>query len=555
MKKEVEILIIIPARGGSKGIPRKNLRLLNNKPLIQYAINNGLKSKYNADVYVSTEDDEIASLSVKMGAAVFKRPNELADDSSTLDPVINNALISIEQQREKRYEIVVTMQPTSPLLKVESLDAAIEKIIHEVEIDTIISAQDDTHLTWLSKDGKFIPNYEKRVNRQYLTPVFKETGGFLITRRECVHEGGRIGNNVDLFLLKDGEEIDIDNHMDWNLCSYLLKKKRVLIVVAGNDKIGMGHVYNTLILANDILDHDVEFLVTKGSELAFEKIASKNYKVNIQRSTSLAKEIIQKNPQVVINDILDTKEGYVKELKRKGITVINFEDLGEGAKKADLVINAIYPEKELLSKHYFGQKYFILRDEFFLHSGRRLSERVETVLITFGGVDPNNLTEKTIHSIYNYCKEQRISIKVITGFGYKKHQTLKRFTDIQIIENVSNISDYMYESDLVFTSAGRTVYEIASLGTPAIVMAQNERELTHFFAYEKYGFINLGLGVETSTDVLLNRFVAYISDISARRMNQKLMLGQNLKLGRKRVVNLISNTIEKLIGDENTRII
>jgi hypothetical protein len=93
------------------------------------------------------------------------------------------------------------------------------------------------------------------------------------------------------------------------------------------------------------------------------------------------------------------------------------------------------------------------------------------------------------------------------------------------------------------------------LGTPAIVMAQNERELTHFFAYEKYGFINLGLGVETSTDVLLNRFVAYISDISARRMNQKLMLGQNLKLGRKRVVNLISNTIEKLIGDENTRII
>ena len=552
VKRKFDILIIIPARGGSKGIPRKNLRLLNSKPLIHYAINNGLKSKYNADVYVSTEDDEIASLSVKMGAAVFRRPNDLADDASTLDPVIYNALISIEKQEKKKYEIVVTMQPTSPLLKVESLDAAIEKVLQNNEIDTIISAQDDTHLTWLRTDGKFIPNYAKRVNRQYLTPVFKETGGFLITRRDCVNEGGRIGENVDLFLLKDGEEIDIDNHMDWNLCAYLLKKKRVLIVVAGNDKIGMGHVYNTLILANDILDHDVEFLVTKGSELALEKIASKNYKVSIQKHASLAKEIILRKPQVVINDILDTSVAYIEELKRMGITVINFEDLGEGARSADLVVNAIYPEKELLSKHYFGQKYFILRDEFFLHTGKRLSETVETVLITYGGVDPNNLTEKTIRSIYNYCKDKRISIKVITGFGYKKQHTLKRYSDVQILENVSNISDYMYESDLVFTSAGRTVYEIASLGTPAIVLAQNERELTHFFAYEKYGFINLGLGSEVSSEQILKQFIAYISQSADRKINQKLMLGQNLKTGRNRVINLISSTIEKIKSDENT---
>jgi CMP-N-acetylneuraminic acid synthetase/spore coat polysaccharide biosynthesis predicted glycosyltransferase SpsG len=542
-----KILIIIPARGGSKGIPRKNVRLLNGKPLIYYAIQNSMNSRYNPDVFVTTEDEEIATISSKFGALIHKRPEELANDSNTLDPVIYNALNLIEKENAKRYDIVITMQPTSPLLRTTSLDSAIEKLIRQKETDTIISAQDDTHLTWRTRNGVFEPNYKKRVNRQYLDPIFKETGGFLITRRNCVNENSRIGKKVDLFLLSNGEEIDIDNYMDWNLCSYLLKKKRILIVVSGNNKIGMGHVYNTLILANDILDHDLEFLVTKDSEMAFQKIASRNYKVGIQdHSKTLIDEVINRAPDVVINDILDTDLSYIKQLKASNLTVINFEDLGEGAKYADLVVNAIYPEKELLPKHYFGQKYFILRDEFFLHAGKRKIGDVRNVLITFGGVDPNNLTEKTIRAIYTFCQNKGINIQVITGFGYERHDSLNQFRDISIINNVSNISDYMFAADLIFTSAGRTVYEIASLGTPAIVMAQNEREMTHFFAFEKYGFLNLGLGTKISHSQLLDAFYSYVEDFEKRTKNHKLMLSQNLKIGRKKVLNLISKAIESI---------
>ena len=148
MEKNKNILVIIPARGGSKGIPRKNIRSLNGKPLISYSIQTAITSKYKPDVYVSSEDDEILSISELLGAKIHKRSIEKAFDIVTLDPVIFDAFTSICKKERKNYDIIVTLQPTSPLLKTKSLDKALEKIIENPDIDTIISALDDTHLTW-----------------------------------------------------------------------------------------------------------------------------------------------------------------------------------------------------------------------------------------------------------------------------------------------------------------------------------------------------------------------------------------------------------------------
>jgi len=157
----MNILAIIPARGGSKGIPRKNLRLLNNKPLIFYSINNALKSKYITDVYVSSDDDEILTLAKKFGAKVYKRENRLADDKTTLDPVIYRAYQYAKKIENKDYDLIITLQPTSPLLKTNSIDLAIEEMLNDLSIDTMISAKNDTHLSWKFVDGKYIPNYKK----------------------------------------------------------------------------------------------------------------------------------------------------------------------------------------------------------------------------------------------------------------------------------------------------------------------------------------------------------------------------------------------------------
>ncbi len=540
------ILVVIPARGGSKGIPRKNLRLLAGKPLIYYSIKTALNSKFDPDVYVSSEDDEILNIAARFGAKIHKRDASIADDKSTLDPVIYACYEYARKSENKEYEYIVTMQPTSPLLKSTSLDTAIEKALNNREIETIVSAKDATTLSWRKEDNSFVPNYEERLNRQYLTPTFSETGGFFITRKDIITKDNRIGKLVDLYVLDKGEEIDIDTYEDWNLCEYHIRKKHILFVVTGNSTVGLGHVYNTLLIANDILNHKISFLVAQDSQLAYEKIASNNYPVFLQTRENILDDIQALRPDVVINDVLDTTEEYVAKLKDLQYKVINIEDLGEGAKKADLVINAIYPEKSVLEGHYFGPNYFVLRDEFIYSDQKIVKKEVKNILITFGGVDPNNYTRKVLNAIYQFCQANNITIRVIAGFGYDKYQTLEKFKNVKIKKNVTNISDYMLDADLIFTSAGRTVFEIASIGTPAIVLAQNERETTHFFASSKFGFLNLGLGYTVSENELFNSFIELVNSFESRSYMSKLMKKKNLKGSREMVIKLIQEQIHSI---------
>ena len=542
----MNILVVIPARGGSKGIPRKNLRTLAGKPLIYYGIKIALGSKYNPDVYVSSDDDEILSMSKQVGAKTIKRDPLIARDVTTLDPVIYDAYRQAEELENKKYDLIITLQPTSPLLKTVSLDEAIEIMIVNNTIETVIAATDDTHLTWKKEDNTFLPNYKERVNRQYLTPVYKETGGFLITRSNIISETNRIGKKVELYLLDNGENIDIDTYEDWNLCEYYLKRKKILFVVSGHQKIGLGHVYNTLLIANDILNHHIEFLVDNKSQLAYDKIASRNYSVHMQEDEDIINDIKNLAPDVVINDKLDTEQSYISSLKLLGIKVINFEDLGAGAKEADLVINAIYPEKEILPNHYFGHDYFVLRDEFMLSTPRVISKDVKNILLTFGGVDPNNYTHKVLESIYDYCIKNKIQISVVAGFGYQHYETLSNFTEVLIFQNATDISEHMKKANLIFTSAGRTTYEIASLNVPAIVLAQNERELSHFFASEEYGFTNLGLGYNVNNEEILHVFTNLVKGYETRKYMSALMAKTDLHSGRSRTLKLIKNVVEDI---------
>ena len=123
---------------------------------------------------------------------------------------------------------------------------------------------------------------------------------------------------------------------------------------------------------------------------------------------------------------------------------------------------------------------------------------------------------------------------------------LNDYKNINIYKNVANISKYMLEADLIFTSAGRTTYEVASIGVPTIVLAQNDRELTHFFASSEFGFINLGLGYNVSNELLLKEFIELVNSYENRKYMSELMLKFDLKSGRKRVNKLIQNLMEDI---------
>jgi spore coat polysaccharide biosynthesis predicted glycosyltransferase SpsG len=142
--------------------------------------------------------------------------------------------------------------------------------------------------------------------------------------------------------------------------------------------------------------------------------------------------------------------------------------------------------------------------------------------------------------------QNSIRINVVTGFGYKKYDSIDDYKNINIYKNVANISKYMLEADLIFTSAGRTTYEVASIGVPTIVLAQNDRELTHFFASSEFGFINLGLGYNVSNELLLKEFIELVNSYENRKYMSELMLKFDLKSGRKRVNKLIQNLMENI---------
>lgn len=541
----MKVLVVIPARGGSKGIPRKSIKNLGGKPLIYYAINNAKSLDADVDIVVSTDDEEIGTLSKKLGAEVVNRPKSLAEDSATLDGVIFDALIQSEKKKSLEYDIVVTLQPTSPLLKPETLNNALNSFV-EKKLETLISCVGRVGLSWRKEGDKFVPNYKERLNRQYLPKHFDETGAFVFSKREFVTETSRFGNHIELFETSEKESIDIDTFEEWSLCEYYLNRKTILFVVSGYPAIGLGHVYNCLQLAEDIWQHRVMFLVDKKSQFAFDKIASSNYQVFMQESSDIVDDINRLGPDIVINDILDTKAEYIKALKENNYCVINFEDLGEGTQYADAVINAIYPERTCEQNHYFGQNYFCLRHEFLLSDPVTINKDVKNILVTFGGTDPNNYTQKVLRAIVPTCEKLNIKISVVAGLGYDKYETLKEFKNVDIQENVQNISDFMSEADIIFTAAGRTAFEIAALGVPSIILAQSKRGLTHFFASEKYGFINLGLGFELDDEDLTDRFEKLIENYDERLNMHKTMLSHDLRLGRKRVMQVLKSVWENI---------
>lgn len=543
-----QILIVIPARGGSKGIPRKNLRALAGQPLLYYSIRTTTGSRHDADVVVSSEDDEILMVARKMGAAVIVRDAALSKDETTLDGVIHDATLKSEEKHNTTYDLVITAQATAPLLTTATLDAAIDHMLANPDIDTLISAVDDRHLCWEESDDGLVPAYRERLNRQYLPARFRETGGFFIARRRVVTPASRFGKRVEVWPLSARESIDIDTYADWALCEYYLNRKKVLLVTSGYPAIGLGHVYNMLAIASGILGHELIFVVDRESQLAFDTIASYNYLVLMAEDDDLAGFVARQAPEIIINDRLDTTEAYMLSLKKMNVPLINFEDLGPGAAHADLVVNAMYPERSVLPNHYFGHRYFCLRSEFLLtREVVAIRPEVKSVLLTFGGVDPNNFTLRVLTLIGPECRRRGISVRAILGRGYRATGSLAAFQDeVDIIQDVSDISEKMLAADIAFTSAGRTTFETASLGLPSIVLCQNERETTHFFASANYGFLNLGLGKDVSDAELLAAFIGLLDNEAQRRYMAELMLAREIKKGHENVLQLIQQTINRV---------
>ena len=530
-----KILVVIPARGGSKGIPRKNVRLLDGQPLISYSINVAKSSEYVDDVVVTTDDSEIALLSEKFGASVIRRSEELSTDETPLDPVVYDAMVQKEKLAFDEYDLVITLQPTSPLIKTSTLDQVIEKF-EDFAIDSVITVVDDRRLSWGYDENneRFFPNYIERKNRQDLPKDFKETGAILATRRKFVNEFSRLGTNIDIVEVSQEESVDVTNYEDWWIAEKYLQRKKIAIVPNASESVGTKHINRCLSVASKLVFHDILFLLEETHQLGIDIIEKYNYNYKIyDGKDDLINCLRDYSPDLLLNDIADTSSEYISILRDEGYFVVNFEDLGTGSGLANVVFDALY-EHDLSEKNiYTGYEYYLLRDEFYFQPQKIITHAVNNVLITFTGEDEDNLTEKVINSILSTNYEGRIN--VIVGLTYPDLEGLiskyESNQSIQIYQNVSNISEFMFKADIIFSSASKRMYDICSLGVPTICLCQNERELSHVFANESNGFINMGLGVDVEMQQLIDQFVNLVNDYDLRVAMNKKMLSIDLKNG------------------------
>ena len=541
MDSSINVIAVIPARGGSKGIPRKNLRPLAGKPLIWYAIQACTSVRPEIRVVVSTDDDEIALFSERFGAKVLRRPPGLSGDEVTLDPVIVGAVRQAEEQYSERYDLVLTVQPTSPLVLPSDLERAIARF-EDANVDTVLSVVDDKHLCWTMRDGVPVPIYSKRVNRQQLMPNFRETGAIIACRRNQLERGTRIGGRVALHEVPHERSFDIDTPVDFYLCESILARKRIVFVVVGHAAVGLGHAFRSVTLAHEMVRHAVSFICPETSDLAIEYIRRHNYPVEVCARENLLDTVLAQRPDMVVNDILDTDAAYVSALKSSSVRVVDFEDLGDGCEHADLVVNALYPHPLQSNHTLVGAAYFCLRDEFLHLPATAHGNSLDRVLVTFGGVDEGDLTARVLRLLVPLCIDRRIAIDVVTGPGYAHRAGLDSLVRqlgyplLDVVPATQRISDYMVRAGMAVTSGGRTVLELAALRVPTVVICQNRKEMTHTFASDENGILSLGYRGEVGDARIASALGQVLGNAHIRATMRERMARHDFTQGKRRVI-------------------
>ena len=247
-EKQIEVLAVIPARGGSKGIPRKNIRSFAGHPLVAYSIAAGLQSNLVTRVVVSTDDNEIAAIARQYGAETpFLRPAELAQDQTTDLPVIQHALTWLAEHENYHPQVLVQLRPTSPIRPKTCVDEAVRLLLEQPQADSvrgIVPSGQNPYKMWrLDASGFMTPLLQVEglaepynAPRQALPQTYWQTGHIDAIRVPVIFEKNTLsGDRIFPLMLDPRYTVDIDNLNDWRRAEWL--------VYQGSRQMGLDMVY------------------------------------------------------------------------------------------------------------------------------------------------------------------------------------------------------------------------------------------------------------------------------------------------------------------------
>ena len=487
-------IAIIMARGGSKGLPRKNVKLLAGKPLIAYTIEHAIASGVCDEVIVTTDDDEIAEIAKKYGAKVpFQRPAELADDVTPPEPVIKHALLEFEKISKKTFDIVVYLQATDLFRSPQMITDCVNRLKNDPDIDTVFSAYKTHKHFWTEKDdGNYERltelTYEARQSRGKKT-TYREDQGIASAFRATLlkEQNRRVGDKVAIISNEDFRtSIDIHNEFDFWLAETVFTKwsenEKNSYKVSDDDlnflgkdlqswsqSIRNGYIRSYIIFA--LHETGVFDLLRKNKNLSINEIAKK---CNLNPTLLYGvMNFIYHADQIIIkeNDKFSLTEKGQQWLFTDPVLAMSFGAVGAYS----CILTELVPS--LRNEKKYGQD-FIRKGEFIAkgsyHTGRAnyswvLDKMKEygikkiadlgcgsaDVLINFCKIDPNlsgvgiDISTKALEEADSRVKKNNLSdrIKLSPGDLYKPETFSESVKDVDAFNSIMVMHEFLRDGE------------------------------------------------------------------------------------------------------------
>lgn len=458
-------LCVIPARGGSKSVPRKNLRLVGGVPLVANAVARARQVPVFSTIVVSTDHPDVAAVARLAGAEVVPRSDDLAGDDVTLVDVVADVYGQVPEP-DGGWEGIAVLQPTSPHLTPATITDALTEMVAE-GWDSLMTVTPVLHHHW-TDDG---PVYRSRVNRQAMRPrLWSETGGLQAVRTfpaaGCTPAPDKVmvGGVHHLWEVGYPESIDVDTPGDLAVARQVADRRRVHFIVTAGDEVGSGHLRRCLAIADEVSHHLVAFgFAGETAEWAVDLVRSHFYPLISDP------ELEQGSwPDVLVVDALSAGDTVITNARARGVRVLALESTPG---LADVTVNELDPpgsDPRVLT----GPEWTILRPELvYLASNPPPVEPLAgRVLVTFGGTDPADLTSWAAVACSGW------DVRVIAPPG----GVAPVEGGVEVVPAPVSMAEQFAWADLVVTSQGRTVTEAAACGVPVVSVAANLREATHY---------------------------------------------------------------------------